>query len=739
MPVHPRLAEPDVPFYLMPLAAILGIYILLAVGRTLYVLYRAYYRSNRGGSNVGSSGGSRKDAAAVAAAAKQQSEAETTAAVVVPLIVSAIAAAIAYAYVVAKIDRAFLQAEYVQFDPYDILGLSPHASTNATVIKQAYRNLVRLHHPDKSSRRDGGTMFRKLTLAYQSLTVESAMRNYKLYGHPDGPLSTPTFKMSMPNWLLVPKGNIAITLMILYLLTVIIVIGFLVYRLSTQEDGAGVGKNRDKSKKKGSLLDSTNSVSVEDLSYLANALKPDMQHLQILLTIVATPENMEWSMQDLERVEDVRTEQLEKIAEEKKKQQSEAAAAAGAGGALAKNADFEDLVNSGGWDDDDGDEAMKAAKRAEEERKRDLERLRRATGQARVLLEGLDDGVLGQQWVEKTLQEHGVWPPKSIEAFLPPIEYQGVPVTDPLDHPGLRRLLCMTVGRLNSNMLNSHPDLLQAGAKNLIDQTYFKASMEFRQRVGMLLEASLRIGMAMRSQRLVSTTLETVAMFKIGVNVNDPPDKLLSWFNGIMMRQYTVLPRLKVESRQVMNLDEGPDIACGEQGQVVLEVERLHAEHFTKQKIEQFKKQGIPPEVGLQTYREGWWFMLRMKRLDGDTATDPISLDVSPILKAIQVDKASIKAFEREAVEYKLLTAWPMMIQNVAQQKGKIKIQFKAPNEAGKYRYFLDIKSQDFLGADQVLEFDVVVSPKKDHDMVVVPPTEESPKEEEANEPKKEK
>lgn len=150
------------------------------------------------------------------------------------------------------------------------------------------------------------------------------------------------------------------------------------------------------------------------------------------------------------------------------------------------------------------------------------------------------------------------------------------------------------------------------------------------------------------------------------------------------------------------------DVATKEIAEVTLETERLHAENFTKQKVLMFKKQGIPPEVGLQSYREGWWFLLRLKRLDGPGRDEPISQD-QPILRSMELDPDTLKVFEREKAEHRLLTANPVIFQNVAQKAGKIKIQFMTPDEPGKYRFYLGIKSQDFLGADQELEIDVDV------------------------------
>jgi hypothetical protein len=73
------------------------------------------------------------------------------------------------------------------------------------------------------------------------------------------------------------------------------------------------------------------------------------------------------------------------------------------------------------------------------------------------------------------------------------------------------------------------------------------------------------------------------------------------------------------------------------------------------------------------------------------------------------VGQDGIERLSEDKPENQLLTAWPMVVQNVSQQNGKFKVQFKIPETPGKYRFFVDIKSQEFLGADQELTQDVKV------------------------------
>ena len=59
--------------------------------------------------------------------------------------------------------------------------------------------------------------------------------------------------------------------------------------------------SKSKSSKRNLLLDQSNTVPVEDMAYLAKVLTPDSTHMDVLLAVITTPENIEWSIQDLDR------------------------------------------------------------------------------------------------------------------------------------------------------------------------------------------------------------------------------------------------------------------------------------------------------------------------------------------------------------------------------------------------------------------------------------------------------
>lgn len=96
---------------------------------------------------------------------------------------------------------ATIQHEYINYDPFEILGIREDASDSE--IKKAYRQLSLVWHPDK----EGGSndKFVKISKAYAALTDPEARENYRLHGHPDGPGAT-SFGIALPSWI-VEKEN----------------------------------------------------------------------------------------------------------------------------------------------------------------------------------------------------------------------------------------------------------------------------------------------------------------------------------------------------------------------------------------------------------------------------------------------------------------------------------------------------------------------------------------------------
>lgn len=250
---------------------------------------------------------------------------------------------------------------------------------------------------------------------------------------------------------------------------------------------------------------------------------------------------------------------------------------------------------------------------------------------------------------------------------------------------------------------------VEAGKKTLIDPTYFRSTMEYRQRTGLLLEAALRVAGSARSYRLYKTIVECVAMFKIGTtSVSD--EKTLAWFKNVMIKTYggeEGIPRVKVSELNIETPDED-EIATEDTCKLSIDIERPHAEAFTKQKIAMAQKQGIPPQIALQTFREGWWILIRCEKLDGPAPVDNEHITKNPILAAL--DNGSKSKFMGEVEGNRLVNAWPFIVSNITQKTGKVNVTFRAPSAPGKYKFYVDVKSQEFLGVDQTfsIEKDII-------------------------------
>jgi translocation protein SEC63 len=88
------------------------------------------------------------------------------------------------------------------FDPFEILGIP--VTADAKQIKKAYRQMSRIHHPDKVSdpeqKKIAAEFFaNKLSKAYQTLTDEVARENWIKHGHPDGQQAM-SIGIALPTW-----------------------------------------------------------------------------------------------------------------------------------------------------------------------------------------------------------------------------------------------------------------------------------------------------------------------------------------------------------------------------------------------------------------------------------------------------------------------------------------------------------------------------------------------------------
>ncbi|RWS01622.1 Translocation protein SEC63-like protein [Dinothrombium tinctorium] len=100
---------------------------------------------------------------------------------------------------------AHIQHDYVNWDPFEILGIDPGSST--AEIKKAYRKLSLIYHPDKETGDE--KKFLKISKAYAALTDEEARKNWEMYGNPDGPGAT-SFGIALPSWIVEKENSILV-------------------------------------------------------------------------------------------------------------------------------------------------------------------------------------------------------------------------------------------------------------------------------------------------------------------------------------------------------------------------------------------------------------------------------------------------------------------------------------------------------------------------------------------------
>ncbi|XP_005992542.1 translocation protein SEC63 homolog [Latimeria chalumnae] len=125
------------------------------------------------------------------------------------------------AYKVSKTEK-----EPQGYDPYEVLGLD-RGATNAE-IKKRYHVLSLKHHPDK-----GGDphLFMKIAKAYAALTDEESKKNLELYGNPDGPRVT-HFGIALPAWIVDQKNSMLVLLVygLAFMIILPVVVGSWWYR-----------------------------------------------------------------------------------------------------------------------------------------------------------------------------------------------------------------------------------------------------------------------------------------------------------------------------------------------------------------------------------------------------------------------------------------------------------------------------------------------------------------------------
>jgi hypothetical protein len=501
---------------------------------------------------------------------------------------------------------------------------------------------------------------------------------------------------------------------LLPLLAVAIGLALLIFRLASKSSEKSIASTAAKK-------DIDNKVQLDpagEARYLANQLRPTSTPLQILYACATSPDMVAITQKHLELRDDLVE---KKLAALKSKDES---------------TNMEDLLaDDDGWAEEEDDAATAAAKKAAEQKEKETNQLKQATGKedvTKLKLEGIDDGVLGADWVTKQCKALKCWPPPQFNGDL--------------SNPAVKRNLLMTMGRLHAKQLNTHPELMKAGPEGNIDRTYFNSTLEFRGRIGQLLEAALKMACTLKCFRLANSVLDAMIMFKIGL-VDITAEKELDWFKDMMLRQYGEggTPKL-IFGEQYLGVPKPPPAEKGEDEKeakkneiasmieqtkpvtttddkmsLEIHVTRQHAESFTKEKLAMCQRQGIPPQIGMQTYKEAWFIMVRAKKIGGKLSETDVNYgdDHLEVMKENEhklyemLDGETAAAFKEEFADHRderrLVVAWPFEVKNVAQKSGRVTMNLMPPEEEGKYEFTVIFKSMDFLGVDEqfTLELDV--------------------------------
>ena len=169
-------------------------------------------------------------------------------------------------------------------------------------------------------------------------------------------------------------------------------------------------------------------------------------------------------------------------------------------------------------------------------------------------------------------------------------------------------------------------------------------------------------------------------MFKIGCPRLD--EDMRKWFSGVMKKTYGEdgVPRLTINDSKIETMDED-EIANDDTCTLSLDLGRAYAESVVQYKVALCQKQGLDPRLALQGYREGWWI----------------------IISAKSKSKNSKSLF---------LSAQPLFVINPAQKVVKHEVKFQAPSVPGKYMFKIEIKSTEYIGADEVIEMEVDIVDK---------------------------
>ena len=126
---------------------------------------------------------------------------------------------VAFAVLVYKVSH--IENEYVEYDPYEVLGVDREVTK--AELKKKFRQLSLEFHPDKGGDPE---LFMKMRKAYEALTDEETMENWKNYGNPDGPRAVEV-GIALPKWIVESKNSVFVMgiYMLIFMVVMPIIVG----------------------------------------------------------------------------------------------------------------------------------------------------------------------------------------------------------------------------------------------------------------------------------------------------------------------------------------------------------------------------------------------------------------------------------------------------------------------------------------------------------------------------------
>jgi hypothetical protein len=255
----------------------------------------------------------------------------------------------------------------------------------------------------------------------------------------------------------------------------------------------------------------------------------------------------------------------------------------------------------------------------------------------------------------------------------------------------LQRSLVLLLTRLNSEQLNSDKELIAAARAGKLDAAFFDAIPNFKNALEAMLYCCVQAAVKLRDARLLRTVIDCCFMVRVGFNNVD--DAAVQRFQGLSRKEYQgCVPEMKVHSVTIGPEEGSQVITAGKKALISIEYERMHCDAFINTKVENCKAKGLDPNVELQSYREHWWFILTI------------------VKKKTSVDHWGTGT-EHAVVDEKedFVCHYPVVLHDITIKRSTRALQFPAPDEPGTYTYQLDMKSEEFLGADGKATVDGIV------------------------------